>query len=92
MEVLNLGSLNSPLHRTIECIDIFSLLVMKISPIAVENAVATLKGDAVATLWQRSPSIVTTSQSGNFIRGLRLFNIPSAKVMAFIRKLSLHGQ
>ena len=37
-------------HCTIGCIDIFSSLETKVSPTSVDNVVATLRSDVVATL------------------------------------------
>ena len=65
-------------HQTICCIEVVSLLEMKVSPTSIENAVATLKRDVVATFWQRSANIVTTLQSNNSTNALQhLFNIVS---------------
>ena len=45
-----------PQRRTVGCIDVVSFLEMKVSPL-VENVVAMLKSDVLATLWQRSDNV-----------------------------------
>ena len=54
---------------------------MKVPPTILDNVVATLLSDVVVTLWQRSPKVVTTSQSLNVLKFV------SGNILEFLGKL-----
>ena len=70
--------------RTFGRIDAVSSLEMKVLPTSVDNVVATLKSDVVATLCQRISNVVTTLQS-NFTKCLTTpcVNFASANTSVF---------
>ena len=74
-----IGSLNSKhkdvatalwQRRMIGFVDVVSSLKMKFSTMSVDNVVATLKSDIVATLREGSANVVTTLQSRYFTKWL----------------------
>ena len=52
-------------RQTIGCINVVSSLERKDLLMSVDNVVAPLRSNVVATLWQRSANIVTTSEAGS---------------------------
>ena len=65
---------------------------MKVPPTILDNVVATLLSDVVVTLWQRSPKVVTTSQSLNVLKSLATFfqrciKVVSGNILEFLGKL-----
>ena len=83
--------------RMIGFIDIVRSLEMKVLPTSVDNVVATLRRDVVATFWQSSANVVTTLQSRYFTKCLKtsfqhFVNFASSNILVFLEKLPLWEQ